>query len=52
MVIVFLDLSTNYSKRYLDEQHILMIKRIDDLNQVYWYAQDGKPLRKYLILVK
>lgn len=23
-----------------------MIKRIDDLNQVYWYAQDGKPLRK------
>lgn len=41
-----LDLSTNYSKRYLDEQHILMIKRIDDLNQVYWYAQDGKPLRK------
>ena len=38
-----LDLSTNYSKRYLDEQHILMIKRIDDLNQVYWYAQDGKP---------
>lgn len=41
-----LDLTTNFSKRYLDDQHILMIKRIDDKDQTYWYAQDGKPLRK------
>lgn len=41
-----LNLTTNFSKRYLDNQHILIIERIKALNQTYWYAQDGKPLRK------
>lgn len=41
-----LDLSTSYSKRYLDKKHILMIKKIDQKDQFYWYGQDTVPLRK------
>lgn len=41
-----LDLSTSFSKRYLDQSHVLMIKKIDSKDQFYWYGQDGVPLRK------
>lgn len=40
-----LDLTTNFSKRKVDDQHILIIKRIDQ-DKNYWYGQDGKTLRK------
>ena len=41
-----LDLTTSFSKRYLDWQHLLMIKKINDEKEWYWYGQDTVPLRK------
>lgn len=41
-----LDLTTSFSRRYLDDKHILMIKKaFDHSNKFYWYGQDSVPLR-------
>lgn len=40
-----LDLTTNFSRRYLDNEHVLMIKRDFTQNKFYWFGQDSVPLR-------
>lgn len=41
-----LDLTTSYSKRYINQEHILEIDKVKGQNQFYWYAQDSVPIRK------
>lgn len=42
----YLDLTTNYSKRPLNNNAILEINRGVFNNKLYWYGQDSIPLRK------
>ncbi|WP_455682486.1 FAD-dependent oxidoreductase [Thomasclavelia sp.] len=42
----YLNITTNYSKRPIEESAILEIKQKFSKNYLYWYAQDSVPLRK------
>lgn len=41
-----LDITNSYSKRFIDQKHILEIEKVECQDAYYWYAQDSIPLRK------